>query len=77
MPKIRCECGNIIGLDKIPSPNQMLLISDTDFDKYWEGEPDIEKLYHEMKIVATCRKCGRLYVFWNGFDKRPVIYRRE
>ena len=77
MPKIRCECGKIINLRQTPNPNQMLIIPDVDFDKYWDGEPDIEKLYDEMKIVAVCNDCGRLYIFWNGFDKRPVVYKKE
>jgi hypothetical protein len=32
MPKIKCICGNILGLGEIPSPNQWLVISDVEYD---------------------------------------------
>ena len=76
MPKIKCNCGNIIGLGGIPNPYESLLISDIDFGKYWE-KYDVEQLYKEMKIVVKCDNCSRLHIFFNGFDKPATIYKKE
>jgi len=51
------------------------MISDVSFEKYFNIEIKAEELYSEMKIVAHCPNCGRLHVFYNGFDKDPVVYR--
>lgn len=77
MPKVLCECGNWINLSDIPSPNQKLMISDNDFDKYWETEIDVEQLYKEMTLIVVCPICERLYAYYNGFDKPPVVYFKE
>lgn len=73
MPKIKCNCGNIIWLGDIPSPHQLLIIPDIDFDKYWK-KMNVEELFEEMKIIVKCDKCNRLHIFWEGFDKPPQIY---
>lgn len=76
MPKIRCICNYVISLSEIPSPNQYLMISDVEMDNY-EGKVDVEQLYMAMKIVVKCPNCDRLHVFYEGFDKDPIIYRIE
>ena len=76
MPKIVCECKNIIDLGGIPSENQFLIISDMDFDKF-QGLVDAEAIYKEFKVVAKCQKCERLHIFWNGFDKTASVYAQE
>ncbi|OXB25330.1 hypothetical protein B0A80_01475 [Flavobacterium tructae] len=73
MPKIKCVCGNIIGLGEIPSPNQYLMISDVLFDKF-QGYVDAEEIYKEMKLVVHCKECQRLHIYCNGFDKDAIIY---
>ena len=75
MPKIRCVCNYVISLGEIPSSNQYLMISDVSFEKYFDIEIKAEELYYGMKIVVHCSNCGRLHVFYDGFDKEPVIYR--
>lgn len=77
MPKIKCICGEIIGLGEIPSPNQKLIISDVDYDKYSEGSIDAEKLYQAMTLVVVCPVCNRLYLYDNGFENEPIIYKIE
>lgn len=77
MPKIKCECENIISLSDIPSPNQWMIISDVDYEKYFDTEIDHNKLYMEMQIVVKCKVCGRLYVYWDGFENKPIIYKPE
>ncbi|GGH32960.1 hypothetical protein FAZ19_23490 [Sphingobacterium alkalisoli] len=74
MPKLKCVCSYVINLSEIPSPNQYLIISDVEMDRY-VGEIDIENLYLAMKVVAHCQNCGRLHVFYEGFDKEPVVYK--
>lgn len=76
MPKFKCNCENIIYLGAIPCPHELLLIPDVDFEKYW-NKFDIEELYREMKTIVKCDKCGRLHIFFNGFDKPPNTFKEE
>ncbi|KAF0232622.1 MAG: Uncharacterized protein FD167_4727 [bacterium] len=73
MPKIRCQCDTIINYGQIPCPNEWLTISDIEFDSF-SGMIDAESLYTCMKSMLQCPKCGRLYIFWNGFDSDPQEY---
>lgn len=76
MPKLRCICDNIINLGEIPSANQLLIISDEEFDNF-HGNLDSEMVYSAMKIVAKCNSCERLHFFWNGFENKPEVYTKE
>ena len=76
MPKVQCKCNFVINASQIPSPYQYLIISDKEFDQF-EGQVDAEEIYSLMKIVLKCPNCGRLHVFWNGFDKPQQIYKLE
>lgn len=76
MPKILCKCSHYINLSEIPSPNQFLMISDIDYDKY-QGLVDAEDIFRAMNIVVICPNCGRLYVYRNGFDMPPIIYKKD
>lgn len=75
MPKIKCDCGNIIGLGEIPNPNQSLIISDVEFDTYFDKTG--MEIYDKMKIVVHCSVCQRLYIYWNGFNEIPTIYMKQ
>ncbi len=76
MPKMKCICGNTIGLGEIPSPNQYLLISDMEFDKF-QGHVEAEDIYKEMKPVVHCSQCERIHIFWNGFNQPFDSYRKD
>lgn len=76
MPKYLCKCGCTIPLGEVPSPNQYMIISDIDYEKY-QGLINAEDLYLKMSIVAKCSNCGRLYIFWNGFNNAPSVYKVE
>jgi len=73
MPKIKCKCDNFISYSEIPNPNEYLVISDVAFDKYDE-QIEREKLYTEMKSILCCDSCGRLWIFWDGFENEPTPY---
>lgn len=73
MPKVVCLCKEEINLSDIPSPNQLLMIEDVKYDKYFDSI-DAEKLYEEMTLVVRCQNCKRLYVYENGFGNDPLIY---
>lgn len=73
MPGIECKCGNIIKSGEIPNPNEWLLISDVEYDKY-SGEIDSEELYQEMKSMLICKQCRRIWVYWEGHQKAPTPY---
>jgi hypothetical protein len=51
----------------IPCPNEWLFISDADYDAFF-GQVDAEAIYRAMKSFLNCPECGRLWVFWNGYQ---------
>lgn len=73
MPSIRCKCGELLRFGEIPNPIEWLLVRDTVFDKY-QGTVDAEEIYRTMISALQCPKCGRLWVFWDGFGESPGEY---
>lgn len=77
MSKFLCKCGNIIRISgDIPNPIEWKFINDSNFDKL-QGEIDREELYMQMRSFLKCDNCGRLWVYWNGFDNPPTLYAPE
>jgi hypothetical protein len=76
MPGTRCICGNRISYEEIPNPNEWLCIGDVDFEKY-PDTIDHQALYMKMTSFLKCSKCGRLWFFWEGFDRPPTPYSPE
>ncbi|MFC4686020.1 hypothetical protein ACFO4P_03630 [Epilithonimonas pallida] len=80
MPKINCKCGNIIRLNDIPNVNELHIISDIDFEQFWNDDEDfvkIEDVASQMKLVVKCNNCCRLYIYENGMNEEPIIYQLE
>jgi hypothetical protein len=77
MGKFLCKCENVIRVSgAIPNPIEWLFISDTEYDSYTNPiEP--EKLYLKMNSFLKCDQCGRLWVFWDGYDNMPTLYMPE
>jgi hypothetical protein len=73
MPAIKCKCGNKINYGEIPNPNELLVISDVEYDEF-SGSIDSEKLYKRMKSILQCNKCNRLFYFRNGLENEPIVY---
>ena len=73
MGGFKCSCNNVIRKGEIPNANEWLIISDIDFDKYM-NPIDPEVLYREMISMFKCRKCGSLWIFWDGFKNPPKEY---
>ena len=73
MPSIKCRCSEVLRFGDIPNPIEWLLISDVDFDGF-AGQVDAELLYRSMKHLLRCPRCGRLWIFWNGFAAQPEAY---
>lgn len=77
MAKFNCLCGIMIQTSgPIPNPVEWKLLSDTEFDQF-EGLVDAESVYRASRSMFKCSNCGRLWVFWNGFDHDPIVYMRE
>lgn len=76
MPKIKCKCDHVIPLGEIPSPHQLMIISDVEYDQF-QGSVDAEEIYMAMDIVVKCPNCQRLHVFWDGFSNLPEVYKLE
>lgn len=75
MPKIRCTCDEVISLSEIPNPYEYLLISDNDFESIYSDVISADLFYEKSRIVVKCPDCGRLHIFWDGFDKPGVVYK--
>ncbi len=73
MPAIMCKCGHKIGYGEIPNPNELLVISDIEYDAF-SGLIDSEELYKQMKSMLQCEKCNRLWYFKNGFKNAPIVF---
>lgn len=73
MPGIRCKCGEILRYGEIPNPIEWNIISDVEMDRF-TGLVDAGELYREMKSMLLCPSCGRLWIYWNGFDQDPQEY---
>ena len=77
MPKKTCRCGESLRYGTIPCELEWLLVSDVAFERCSSAEPegiDADSLYEVMKSMLQCPNCGRLWIFWNGFDKEPSEY---
>ncbi|MEV7968750.1 hypothetical protein AB0O34_22605 [Sphaerisporangium sp. NPDC088356] len=74
MAKIRCICQHIITTSgAIPNPLEWKIISDPRFDDF-EGLVEAEEVYRACSSMFRCPKCGRLWVYWDGFDGEPACY---
>ncbi|GAA3126883.1 hypothetical protein [Streptosporangium carneum] len=74
MGKFNCACGNLMrtsGL--IPNPIEWKIISDVDFDCF-NGLVDAEDVYSVGRSAFRCEGCGRLWIYWDGFDRPPRCY---
>jgi hypothetical protein len=77
MSKILCKCGNTLTISgEIPNPDEWLLISDVDYDSFSETV-DAEELYLRMKSMFKCRRCGRLWIYWEDLKHAPTCYSLE
>ena len=73
MPKIICQCGEILSYSTIPCSIEYKFISDVDYDEYTE-KIDAEELYKKMKSFLKCPRCNRLWIFWDGYKNKPTEY---
>jgi hypothetical protein len=73
MPAIICKCDQKIGYGAIPNPDEWLVISDTTFDGF-SGQVDADAIYRAAASMLRCPRCGRVWVFWDGFDSDPTEY---
>jgi hypothetical protein len=77
MAKFSCLCDNIIRVSgDIPNPIEWKIMSDVQFDMF-EGIVDVELVYRACNSMFRCAKCGRLWVYWDGFDAEPACYSPE
>ena len=73
MPKLLCKCNTVINYSHIPSLDEWLLISDTEYDHFF-GEVDSEELYRRFVHMLKCPTCERLRIFWEGFENPEKVY---
>jgi hypothetical protein len=77
--KFLCHCGSVIhtsGL--IPNPSEYIFFADHEFTPFFDTEPlDASQVYSTARSIFRCATCGRLWVYWGGFDSPPICYRPE
>jgi hypothetical protein len=73
MPGLDCRCGYRIRYSEIPCPDEWVFMSEKDYEGY-QGMVDAEALYCAFKSFLRCPSCGRLWVFWNGFQDEAEEY---
>ena len=76
MPSILCRCGEKLGYGEIPNPIEWLAISDKEYDAF-ACDINAEELYRNMRSFLKCPSCGRLWMFWDGFEGLPTVYAPE
>ena len=74
MPKMLCTCDNVIFLHEIPCPHEWRLISDVEYGRLWEEHATHEQIADATTLAVKCDECGRLFIYWDGFDKQPTEY---
>lgn len=72
MPKIICECGEILRYSLIPNPIEWLTIDKSQFYNFWYKDLK-DELYMAFKSLLHCNNCGRLSFFVTVF-KQSHIY---
>lgn len=79
MAKFLCRCGGIIHTSgEVPHPTELLMIPEREIgDDAWDGSLKMSDLYARMRHVFPCSQCGRLWIFWQGFDGEPTSYAPE
>lgn len=77
MAKFGCGCGQVISTSgAIPNPDEWRILSDTAFDAF-AGQVDAEEIYRASRPLYRCPHCGHLWIFWDGPDLPPHLYRPE
>lgn len=76
MPSMNCKCGCRINFSDIPNSNEWLLIPDEEYDAIAD-KVDVEYLYRKFTHLFKCVNCGRLIIFWSGFESTPQYYNED
>lgn len=60
----------------IPNPLEWHLSSNQELERFWDSE-DFPGLQQAARPVYLCPACGRIWVYWDGFEGERVSYVRE
>ena len=78
MAKFLCVCGEVIRTSgDVPNPGELRILADADFYTDPESEDPTDALYRRSTIAYRCPASGHLWIFWEGFDNPPSLYRFE
>lgn len=73
MPAYHCKCDQWISYGEIPCKDEWLFISDVAYDSF-SGKVEAEEVYRAMRSFLKCPRCGRLWLFWDGYQGDPREY---
>ncbi|MBK9584670.1 MAG: hypothetical protein KA099_03895 [Alphaproteobacteria bacterium] len=87
MPKVLCTCKQTIPLHAIPNAYEWHMIQDKHFISFFGEDDDAkdqttkteiaDQLMPEMTPSLLCPSCGRLLVYWKGWNDMPIVYKPE
>jgi hypothetical protein len=59
----------------LPHPDAFYVLAEERFEARADA-PDFD-LIRESEGAQLCTSCGRLWVWWDGWDEEPAVYRLE
>jgi hypothetical protein len=78
MAKFLCKCGETLRISgAIPNPIESHIIPDSDLEAFVESARDADGLYPSGIPMLRCPNCDRLWIYWDGWDGPPNVYRLE
>jgi hypothetical protein len=83
MPKLECDCGEVLNLSIVPSPFGFAVIWEQDLEALRESLETAESRRSvwidavssqdaAFRQAYVCPRCGRLHLFWSGSDRREL-----
>lgn len=70
-----CPCGAVLRTTgPVPHPDGLYLVPEELYEQRAGAGFD---LVRESIGAHRCRECGRLWVWWDGWDADPTVYSHE
>ena len=78
MAKVMCRCGNLLSSVQCPNDVQLRVYTDAEWDAIINmGVIDSVDIPFPKYDVWKCPKCGRIYVYDDGYGDPIAVYTLE
>lgn len=74
VPKIPCDCGEILRYGEIPCPIEWLIVPEDTLRGFCDQVESDVLLWEHMRHFLKCPRCERLLIFWKDFNHAPSVY---